>query len=333
MMKRFFAILMCLALLGGFAWLVMRGFDHRHAEADSAAEGTESPATHEGTLHLDTERQELLRLAFSAAKKGTMPPERKAYGRVIDPAPFVALDGELATAAAALEVSRAENERAGTLFRNGENIARKNVEAASAQFRADTIALHSLTRRLAFEWGEELAALDGDERAKLVASLVSGKTAFVRADLPAGESFEGEPVSARMTVLGREDKPFATARIKPATAVDPKTLAQAYMLRVEDGQFPLRPGMALDIVFQVPGEVLKGIVIPREAVVRHEGKGWVYVRTEDEEFTRREVALDSPVQDGWFVKEGVEAGETVVVAGAQALLSREILPAAEGAPD
>lgn len=332
-MKRLIFLLACLALLCGFGALVLRGFSLRHSEKEATAEPTADDAKEAPTtaVHLDREQQELLKLEYAPAKAGTLPPLRKAYGRVIDPLPFVTLDGELAAAEAALEVSRSENERSSTLFKNGENVARKSMEAAAAQFRADTITLQSLRQRLSFEWGPELAALGNDERRNLVSALVEGRTAFIRADLAAGDNLAADPISARIEVLGLEGRPFNTKHIRPATSVDPKTLAEAFLLRVESPPFPLRPGMALEAVFSLPGEESTGFIVPRGAVVRHEGKGWVFVRSEDEEFTRHEIPLDAPLADGWFVRDGIEPKDSLVVSGAQALLSKEILPSS--APD
>ena len=50
----------------------------------------------------------------------------------------------------------------------------------------------------------------------------------------------------------------------------------------------------------------------------------MYVQTTDEAFSRREIRLNRPTRDGWFVASGLAAGERVVVTGAQQLLSAEL---------
>jgi hypothetical protein len=78
---------------------------------------------------------------------------------------------------------------------------------------------------------------------------------------------------------------------------------------------------------QVPGEPLAGVIIPRDAVVRLEGAGWVYVMDKDkggEGFTRRKIPLDRPTEGGWFVTGNVKVDDYVVVTGAQTLLSEEL---------
>ena len=76
---------------------------------------------------------------------------------------------------------------------------------------------------------------------------------------------------------------------------------------------------------KIPGEPLAGVIIPRGAVIRTEGAGWVYVLNSGaESLTRIPVALDHPTEAGWFVTENVTANDHVVVTGAQTLLSEEL---------
>jgi len=64
--------------------------------------------------------------------------------------------------------------------------------------------------------------------------------------------------------------------------------------------------------------------VPREAVIRFNGTTWVYVQTADNTFQRTEAALDRPLEDGWFVREGLKPQDKVVTVGAQQLLSEEL---------
>ncbi len=68
---------------------------------------------------------------------------------------------------------------------------------------------------------------------------------------------------------------------------------------------------------------MSGCIVPDSAVVRHAGRGWIYLQTGEGTFTRREIALDHRLEDGWFVSRGVSANQPVVVQGAQVLLSEE----------
>lgn len=325
-MKTILRSLLVLALLAAVAWGIFHFMSARHAAPEEGAPAGHADADEEESalsVKLDHAAQTRIALAVAPLEAAKLRPERVAYGRVLDPTPLVALDGDLASAEAAHEMSRAANERAQGLFRTGENVARKTVESAEEQLRIDEIKLQGLRRRLALEWGDALAALDAKGRAELIERTLRGEVALVRADLSAGDNATEAPVGARLVLLGHEDRPLTAVQIAPAAAVDPKTQAQAYLLRIDSPPFPLRAGMALSAWLEMPGEEQSGVTIPRSAVVRANGRAWVYVQTGEEEFTRHEVELGAPGERGWFVAGELKPGEKVVVTGAQTLLSQE----------
>jgi hypothetical protein len=75
---------------------------------------------------------------------------------------------------------------------------------------------------------------------------------------------------------------------------------------------------------------MKGLIVPTPAVVWSEGKAWVYQQTATDRFARRAVPTDIPVKRGFFVTEGFSPGDKLVVQGAQALLSEELLLHGQG---
>jgi hypothetical protein len=78
------------------------------------------------------------------------------------------------------------------------------------------------------------------------------------------------------------------------------------------------------------GSAMKGLIVPTSAVVWSEGKAWVYQQTAADRFTRRAVPTDIPVERGFFVTGGFSPGDKLVVQGAQALLSEELLLHGQG---
>jgi hypothetical protein len=85
----------------------------------------------------------------------------------------------------------------------------------------------------------------------------------------------------------------------------------------------LRAGMRLDVWVPLHDKPVNGVLLPLSAIVWHSGKPWVYARTDDELFIRRAVPAHSRFGDAWFVREGLSAGDSVVVSGSQMLLSEE----------
>lgn len=320
-MKALRSLLIFLVIIGAFGALVWWGLHRR----DSGEEETAAPEEkHEaGVVKLDLETQKRLALEIGPLKATQHKPSIAAYGRVIDPSPLAALDGELATAEAALGASRAAEERTRGLFQGGENVARKTMETAMAQLRTDQTHAQALQRKLALEWGESVAELDPAARGKLIDQLVRGEIALLRVDIAAGQAIAETPKAARVAVIGREREPFDVVQITPATLVDPKTQTQGYLLHIERPPFALHPGTAVTAWLELPGEPLVGVVIPRSAIVYFGAAAWIYLHTEEEEFERRKIALDHPVAEGIFVTGEFKGDENVVIVGAQMLLAEE----------
>jgi hypothetical protein len=319
-MKALARLLLVLLVLAVPAFLAWRGFEAReHQDEKSHAEEHEAEA---GVVKLDAEAREHAGIEFATLAAATLKPEVTAFGRVLDPAPLATLDDELAAAEAALEGSSAAKVRAQSLFQGGENVARKTVETAESQLRADEIKLTALRRRLALEWGASFAAVDSKARHDFVEQLIAGRAALVRVDLPAGDYLADIPKAARFAVLGLESQPLAVREIIPTSSADPKTQAQSFLLRIEAPAFPLRPGMAVTAWLEIGGEAQVGVSFPRAAVVRFDGRTWFYAPADENEFKRRSVSLGALLADGYFVA-GLKPGEKIVVHGAQSLLSHE----------
>jgi hypothetical protein len=60
-----------------------------------------------------------------------------------------------------------------------------------------------------------------------------------------------------------------------------------------------------------------------------DGKYWCYLETKPYVYVRRQINPDSPVADGYFVTEGIAAGDKMVTAAAGLLLARETNPSTE----
>jgi hypothetical protein len=63
--------------------------------------------------------------------------------------------------------------------------------------------------------------------------------------------------------------------------------------------------------------------VPDRAVVQWDGLAWAYRRHGAERYERVAVPTERPVAGGWIAASRLRAGDTVVVTGAQELLSEE----------
>jgi hypothetical protein len=328
--KRAFILIIIGAVVGGGAvW-----FKTRHAAPDadekSAAETTASEPSAETHISHDTNGNVVIALSDDARKAiglqlanpaaAQFSPETKGYGHVEDTAALAALVTDLASAEAGYAVSSNELERVKTLESQG-NSSTRVVQAAEAAATHDQLAVQSARDRLLIASTPALA--DRDDLPEFVQSLAAGNATLVRLDLPAGEAPSAMPVGARIMSMsgGSADASFLGA----ASATDPQTQGRGYFFLVSSNSPDLAPGEAVTGFLKLPGDPVSGVIIPRDAIVRTEGAGWVYVLDGGgKSFTRKSIALDHATEVGWFITNGIGPGDSIVVVGAQTLLSEEL---------
>ena len=83
--------------------------------------------------------------------------------------------------------------------------------------------------------------------------------------------------------------------------MEPQTLGRGAILLQRPNTLGLMLGEAVTGYLAMPGDPVPGVLIPDTAVVRTEGRGWIYVMNKGSDaFTRLEMALDHPLPGGWF---------------------------------
>ena len=330
-------ILIAAGFTGGVLWMKQRqtpartGAENPAAAAAPAEEDEGGPQVSRDTngnvvISMSDETQGDLGILVKAVAAFQMSPELKGYGKVLDPAPLAALVTELATAQAAAAASSTELARLKTLEGQG-NASVRALQTAEATALRDQLTARAAGERLVLSWGKAVA--DQNDLPAFAQPLVSLDAALVRVDLPAGETLRGLPTGARIAALSGQSS--EAEFLEPAPSVDPQMQGRGFIFLVKPNSLRLTAGESVVGYIKIPGEPLAGVIVPREAVVRSEGAGWVYVlNSAGDAFTRIEVALDHPTEAGWFVTKGLSAGQYVVATGAQQLLSFEVKSAGQG---
>ena len=304
-----------------FAYLEMR--KERDLEATAEAPVVAPSRVERGNdgapvLKLDAETQKRLGLQTALPTAGSMARELTATARVLDGVTLVGQLNEIRAAQTALDAARLDYERKKKLFANGQNASASAVEAANALVNQSQIALESARDRMAATWGIDIAGRD--DLPGFARSLLAREAALVRVELLATDKLTSPPQAVR--VLRQDGGELATARLLgPAPSTDSTVSGQAFLALATTNAASLIPGSALSARLDT-GARESGVVLPRDAVVRHAGHGWVYVKTGGDTFTRREVPLDRPHPDGWLVSG--EWSQPILVSGAQSLLSEEL---------
>ena len=137
-------------------------------------------------------------------------------------------------------------------------------------------------------------------------------------------------VSATFTTPAYPDQEFQGTVVDIGAVIDEQTRAAKVIFQLPNDGRALRLGMQANVRLEA-GEQVTAMLIPKEAVLEHEGKKIVYVLLSGEEFERREVTIGDELGGKVAVLTGLNKGERVVTQGAYQLKLQELQPADAGA--
>ena len=311
-----------IGLVAGFAvasWI--RRAPPAAAKSDSTAESAVEAKPDEkaaNPLRLAPAKRQAAGIVVAKPQAVELAPEVEAFGRVLDPTPFVALVAEEATARAAVTASEKELERVKKLYAAGGNASAQAVETAEAAAARDRAALASAQIRLLAGWGQTLAA---HANLNEVRENLERGAALVRIDLLPGAKAAADFRKARIAVLG-SDEQYDVAVLGPAPIADPQVQGPSYLALLHGHSLP--SGAALHVMVPGAGDAAKVLLVPQSAIVYQQGNAWVYVLGKNDTFAREFVTLGRTIGDNVVVSKGVDADDQVATTGAQQLLSAEL---------
>jgi biotin carboxyl carrier protein len=129
----------------------------------------------------------------------------------------------------------------------------------------------------------------------------------------------------RLSLSAGEGAPLVDARlVGPAPEADPVTRRPAYLYRAAHAWPGATPGTPVEAI--VPGQAgpaSEGVLVPDPAVVQWEGLAWAYRQRAPGRFERARVTTSRPAPGGWIAGAPFAPGDSVVVRGAEELLSEE----------
>lgn len=248
----------------------------------------------------------------------------EAYGFILDPSPLSTLSSELATTQASLAAAEAQYRRTSRLYGEQKNASLRDLQTAQAAYVADKSHLEALRQQLRDDWGGEFAQLTPQALAQLVSALVDHREAIARVTAPTGEPMADAPRTAKIVVLGHEDQPLNAIALYTAPTVVQALQGQPFLALIATTEFPVRPGAAVSARIPTSNTSEQGVMVPRSAVVRYEGREWVYRAIDGNRFVRGAIAPAETTAQGYFVTKNLEPGTRIVVGGAQVLLSEEL---------
>jgi len=341
---RIAGLTVALVVFGVLGALIISGFVEGRQEAIIEAE-REKPikpplrvalrAFGQPLVTVDTKAQKAIGLLTLAPPAAPYQDQIRAFGTVLDMAGLTKLYTDYVAAISRLKTAQAKLAASLPAFKRAKSLRAKNIgslagvqakEAALIGDRAAVAAARSTVRTLVAsavqEWGQVIGKGIVNS-APLVSQLIERREFLLQITLPPGLSIDPPPVAS--VEPGNGSHRIEANYISPATRTDPKIqgLSFFYATSSDSG---LLPGMNVR-AFLASGAPLDGYVIPPSAVVWWSGRAWVYIKLEDNVFTRREIRTDMPTgREGEVVMPAGTLSKTqpvIVVKGAQMLLSEE----------
>jgi hypothetical protein len=291
----------------------------KKAETPAVAAQADAGIKAANDVSMDTDTQVRMGVKVAPVLAGKAPQHIAGYAKVMDVGSLAAIESEVSAAVATAASSQEEYRRLQALAAHDQAASARSVEAARAQAASDAARARLAGRRIGLEWGASIENMSASARSALLTDIASGRAALLRIDA-AGAT---EKVT-RVTVQPEESgAPITVAIIGQAAGAEAK-LQTAGLLGLVRGTAAqaLPTGRLLQADLEM-GRAVEGFLIPAGALVRTDNSLWVYMKTGEVTFAKRDVGAGRALGDGWFVAEGFKPDEQIVVEGAGSLLAAE----------
>jgi hypothetical protein len=245
--------------------------------------------------------------------------------------------------------------REGVASKHNLQIQQAQWHTDKALFDASGVQGKAIIDEARLTWGQKLAewALSAD--ADQLSGFLSGEKTLLHITLPVNKQLAGDIKSIEVEASGNRSAAIKAELISAAPQTDATAQGESYFFQVDGrrdcsgqscdmhaipgdcrvrsrrtcgihtvpGDNRIRTGMRVAAWIPEPGESQSGVVIPKSALIWHMDQAFVYIKTAEEQFSRRPIEHYSATAGGYFVGSGLSAGEQLVVTGGQMLLSEE----------
>jgi hypothetical protein len=322
------------ALLGS-AEQLLEHYDDAVDDAQGEHDDEHAAETHEAmTVKLSADALEYAGVETQQLVASEYLPEFKAQVRVLALGALLTLRSQINQATSAIELAKVQqqtaadelarltqlNEQAGAVAAKRIIHATASLREAEATLAAARIQLGDLQSQAQQDWGKQIPTWLNSSGSDRLEQLLKHQQSLLLVTLPVGHSLPKHIEQVRIHLSGSQQQSLA-ALVGPAYVSDPLVQGETYYFTTATGN--LRPGMRLEAWVAEHTNAVTGVMIPDAAIVWYSGQAWVYVEAEAGEFHRRSLKNAVTVPGGMFSETDFNAGEMLVVAGAQMLLSEE----------
>jgi len=304
-----------------------------------------------GTIFLSAKAQSLSGLQTVTLAPSSHHPEFTAYGKAVNIQPLIELRHryllaltERGGAAARFKQAEQNIKRQQDLYREGAT-SKRNLQVQQAQWQTDkalvdagSVQSKAIADEARINWGEKLAKWALSTDSDPLNAFLSGRKTLLHITLPVNKQLADDTRNIYVEAAGNRSSATKAELISAAPQTDTSTQGESYFFQVDGRRDCSRPSCGIDaipgdnrirtgmrVAAWIPeqGENQSGVVIPKSALVWYMDQAFVYVKTAEEQFSRRAIDQYSATSGGYFIGSGINVGEQLVVTGGQMLLSEE----------
>lgn len=290
------------------------------------------PSTQGQSINLTDKAQKTSGLQTIKLEASSFQVEAVAHGKVLAIQLLFELKQRYLSAIAERDGIRAkarqaqqQMQRQQALYQDGvsakRSVEEQQVELTNAQAQLKIAQQQNMAVReqAVLTWGTTLTtwALSDSKR---LDDLLSGKKKLLQITLNSQYN-QDIPKIIHISASGNREQAAIAELISLAPQTD-STQGQSYFFQTTAKN--LSVGMNLTAWLPEQTQEKTGVMIPKSALLWVMDQAFVYVKTDNNHYTRRALINYTPSPNGYFVSEGLTPNEELVITGAQMLLSEEL---------
>ncbi|MDD5578378.1 MAG: hypothetical protein PHY16_03735 [Methylobacter sp.] len=286
-------------------------------------------------IYLDDKMQSISGIQVTTLQPVNYHAEFTANGRAINIQPLLALRNQYLLAlaerrSATAKFNHAEQniKRQQDLYRHGVT-SKHSLQSQQSQWQTDKSQLdavhfqgQAIVNEVLLNWGKTLAEWVIAPDSHKLDDFLSGRQTLLQITLPVNKYLPEDIRTIYIEPSGFRGSANKASLISAAPQTDISTQGESYFFRTTGTH--IRTGMRVAAWIPEGNEDRPGVIIPKSTLIWYLDQAFVYLKTDKEKFSRRNIVHFSATADGYFVGNELKPGDQLVTVGGQMLLSEEI---------
>lgn len=297
-------------------------------------QATQTSGNHD-VVTLDPEQQLRAGLQTIALSQSKLGPESIAFGSVVNLERLLVAREQFLHSLAQQQTAYAKNAEAQLNLSRTQSLHNQDIvssrrlqeQQAQAQTEQAQLAISHYQKELLLnncqlEWGADLCQWLTDAKGRHIQEFLAQKAQLLQITLPAGHELISNQQQIFVDEHGKRENAIPAHLISVIPLVDNVTQGRRYFFKSK--LRPIAYGSHLTAWLSESSPNSDAVDLPRSAVVRHNGEAMVFIKTKPNEFSRQVLHHLTPNQACCFNTSELQAGQEIVITGAQTLLSQSL---------